>query len=155
MGRERPRIYFWIGRLLAGLLHYVPDILLRLQSRVASAVDHDMLRDADTRAVLQQSGREAFVQKGCGPASDLGIYAENWGFHLQEIRLPGILWQGLADITTPPEIARELAASLPLCRLRLIPEEGHFSLVIRRMHTILADFTAGRNDSFKIESSAG
>jgi pimeloyl-ACP methyl ester carboxylesterase len=64
-----------------------------------------------------------------------------------------VLWQGLEDRATPPVMAHHLSRQLPACRLHLIEGEGHFSLPIRYMDKILADFKVGRNFPFDIESS--
>ncbi len=36
------------------------------------------------------------------------------------------IWQGDADTTAPPALARELADKVPQCSFSLLPGEGHF-----------------------------
>lgn len=52
------------------------------------------------------------------------------------------IWQGLADNIVPPAMARHLAAGLPLSELQCVPGEGHLSLIVRHLDTILADLRA-------------
>jgi pimeloyl-ACP methyl ester carboxylesterase len=48
------------------------------------------------------------------------------------------LWHGLADSCLYPQMAKSLAADLPDCDLRLLPNEGHF-LVLTDWSDILTD----------------
>ena len=68
---------------------------------------------------------------------EFALYANPWGFDLSNIALPVTLWQGGRDQVVPPAHARYLAAALPRSDLRLLPNEGHFSLPINYMHEIL------------------
>jgi len=46
---------------------------------------------------------------------------------LKELKLPTLLIDGTADMSTPPSISRMIAAEIPNSRLVLIPEAGHSS----------------------------
>jgi pimeloyl-ACP methyl ester carboxylesterase len=62
-----------------------------------------------------------------------------WGFALADVRVPVFLWQGEQDLMVPPAHGRWLAAALPTCRARLLPDEGHLTLILNRPGEILAD----------------
>lgn len=44
---------------------------------------------------------------------------------LKELKLPTLLISGAADMSTPPAIARMIAAEIPNSRMALVPEAGH------------------------------
>jgi pimeloyl-ACP methyl ester carboxylesterase len=70
---------------------------------------------------------------------DAQVYAEPWGFRLEDLDVPVRLWHGKQDRAFSFRMAEEIAARLPSCKLRIIEEAGHFSLPIRYMREILAD----------------
>ena len=71
--------------------------------------------------------------------ADAEIYAEPWGFPLEEVRVPVRLWHGTKDRTFSFRLAEQIAARLPKCELRLVENAGHYSLPIRNAQEILAD----------------
>ena len=73
-----------------------------------------------------------FLRQGPrGPAFEAGLYLRPWGFPLEEIRVPTYLWHGLADQNAPIAMGRDIADRIPNCQARYVPEEGHFSLILR------------------------
>ncbi|WP_432821743.1 alpha/beta fold hydrolase [Trichloromonas sp.] len=137
-GRSFPGLIRLLGRQLARLVGSRPALILKLLSLAAPAVDRQLLRQDEVRDVMLASGRQAFLQGRRGVACDMAIYAEVWGVDPAQISLPVTLWQGGKDRTIPPATAEWLAARLCSCRLRLLPDEGHFSLLLRHMDQILA-----------------
>jgi pimeloyl-ACP methyl ester carboxylesterase len=52
----------------------------------------------------------------------------DWGFNLEEIHLPIVLWHGEEDKNVPVAMARHAAAALPQCQAEFYPGEGHLSV---------------------------
>ncbi len=69
---------------------------------------------------------EAFRQGGVGLEADLRVLSRNWGFLLESIHVPVLLWHGERDRLASPTAARELAKSIPSCESHFVPEAGHF-----------------------------
>jgi pimeloyl-ACP methyl ester carboxylesterase len=68
------------------------------------------------------------------------------GFSVEEIGVPVLLWQGAEDRFVPLAHGEWLARRIPTCDARLSPDEGHITLLERRVgevHEWLA--TALRN----------
>lgn len=128
----------WLGGRLLRLACRYPEGVLRALLLGASPVDRAIFQDVGIFSAMVQSLREALSQKGRGVIADMAIYHGAWGFPLPELDLPVRLWHGSADRTVPRALVDHLAASLPHCRARLIPDEGHFSLPLRHMEEILA-----------------
>lgn len=129
----------WLGDRLLRLACRYPEGVLRALLLAASPQDRALFRDVGVFSAMVQSLREALAQKGRGVIADMAIYHGAWGFPLPELDLPVRLWHGSEDRTVPRVLVDHLAASLPHCRSRLIPGEGHFSLPLRHMEDILAE----------------
>ncbi len=70
--------------------------------------------------------REAFRQGPAALAHELALVARPWGVRLEDIRVPVHLWHGERDVSTPVAMGRYLAATIPGCRARIVPDAGHF-----------------------------
>jgi pimeloyl-ACP methyl ester carboxylesterase len=139
MGRRNRWTFQLVGRLpflrrafMASIARSVarrPDRVL--ERGVAAAVDKDYLDRPDVRETLVESLLEAFSAGSAGPAWEMGLYARSWGFPLEEIRMPVDLWHGEKDANAPVAMGRYLAASIPGCRARFYPGEGHLHFIDR------------------------
>jgi pimeloyl-ACP methyl ester carboxylesterase len=69
-------------------------------------------------------------------------FTQPWGFALCEIHVPVFLWQGEQDLMVPPAHGHWLAETLPSCQARLLPQDGHLTLILKRSGEILADLAA-------------
>jgi len=69
-------------------------------------------------------------------------FVRPWGFTPADVPVPVFLWQGEQDLMVPPAHGRWLAAALPSCRARLMPDDGHLTLVLTRAGEILGDLAA-------------
>jgi len=69
-------------------------------------------------------------------------FVRPWGFVPADVRAPVFLWQGEQDLMVPPAHGHWLAAALPNCRARFLPDDGHLTLEISRPAEILADLAA-------------
>ena len=97
------------------------------------------MRDVAAFEACFESQRQAWRASAEGLMTDAEIYAQPWGFPLEEITVPVRLWHGKKDRSFHWELARELGDRLPNCNTQLVEGEGHYSLPIRHMHEILGD----------------
>ncbi len=141
IGHRFPDTIRWLGRQLGRQVAHRPDMIVKILSLIASPVDRKLLKQADIRETLLASGRQAFVQGRGGVACDMEIYGAGWGFDPATIVLPITIWQGSEDRTVYPAMAEFLADRLSASRLNLIDGEGHFSLPVRHMDSILSELT--------------
>lgn len=66
-------------------------------------------------------------------------FARAWGFPLDSIACPVVVWQGGQDLMVPFAHGTWLAAHIPGAVAELHPEEGHLSLAVARYGDIVAD----------------
>jgi pimeloyl-ACP methyl ester carboxylesterase len=145
------RWMMWFGRhqlWLLRMLFYAAGPLVSLRSVVRSAhklfrmlpaPDAAALRDHAAFDVLFESQRHAWRGSADGVIADAQIYAQPWGFRLEDIDVPVRLWHGKQDRAFSFRVAEETAARLPNCIAHFVENEGHYSLPIRHMREILAD----------------
>ena len=120
-------------------------------------VDADQLRDAlgglitaVDRAALSGEMGEYMVQ-----STDIGLgggisgwldddlaFTADWGFELGAITRPVTVWQGRQDRMVPFAHGPWLADHIPGAQARLLPEEGHLSLVVDRYEDVLDELVA-------------
>ena len=101
--------------------------------------DANVMRDIAAFEACFESQRQAWRRSADGLMLDAEIYAQPWGFPLEEVHTPVRLWHGKRDRSFHWKLAEALGHRLPRCRTYLVEEEGHYSLPIRHMHEILAD----------------
>jgi pimeloyl-ACP methyl ester carboxylesterase len=139
MGRRNRLTFQLVGRLAVLRRTLMASMALSVARRparvlergVAAAVDKAYLDRPDVRQVLVESLSEAFRGGSAGPAWEMGLYAGPWGFPLEEIRMPVDVWHGEADANAPVAMGRYVAASIPRCRARFYPGEGHLHFIDR------------------------
>jgi pimeloyl-ACP methyl ester carboxylesterase len=151
------KLYRWMLALhrtrpkLLRKLFYVakPIALMRMPIRFRPALlrllhpsDAAVLRDNAAFEACFESARRAWRGSVEGVAIDAQIYADPWGFRLEDISVPVRLWHGKQDRAFSFRVAEEVAGRLPNCTARYVEDAGHFSLPIRHMREILKDLIA-------------
>jgi pimeloyl-ACP methyl ester carboxylesterase len=139
-----PRPYFWLAKnvpFLAGLYIKMMEAGVQDEKNVDKFIkqikatvpepDRQALSDPDAQSAMFKSVREALRQGSRGLIQDAALFEKPWGFELEKIRIPVQLWHGEADRNAPPAMGRFLARTLPDCRARFYPGEGHFSLLVK------------------------
>ncbi len=135
--RELLRAGFNCARPLLSLK--VPIRLRPLLLKLHQPCDANVLRDIAAFEACFESQRQAWLASAEGVMVDAEIYAQPWGFRLEEVRVPVRLWHGKKDRSFDWRLAESLGKRLPNCTARMVEGEGHYSLPIRRVREILAD----------------
>jgi pimeloyl-ACP methyl ester carboxylesterase len=140
--RNRPQLLrrlFWLAR---PFLSFRAPIRLRpvlLKMLLLRACDAASLRDDAAFEAIFESQRRAWRGSVEGVLVDARIYAEPWGFAIEDVHVPVRLWHGIEDRAFAVGLAEAIANRFPNCKARFIQEEGHYSLPIRHMRDILED----------------
>jgi pimeloyl-ACP methyl ester carboxylesterase len=118
--------------------------------RAASAAElatamRSLLSDVDAAALTDDLGGFLVTQIGHGLAAGAAgwidddlAFARGWGFGLDAIVVPVVLWQGAHDLMVPPAHGRWLGEHVAGAELRFSDEDGHVTLLETRMPAILA-----------------
>jgi pimeloyl-ACP methyl ester carboxylesterase len=73
-------------------------------------------------------------------------FARPWGFRVEDIGVPVLLWQGAQDLMVPFAHGEWLATRIPGVDARLLSEEGHLTLLVDRVvdsHAWLLEHSGG------------
>lgn len=132
-----------VGALLGRMLGADPQALRRRLLGTLPPADAAVLRDDLVWELILADLGEALRRGPQAAAHDLLLFQRPWGFSLDRLRVPTMLWHGERDTTVPFSLGRAMAARLPGCVATFLPEEGHFSLIVRRAHEVLARLTVG------------
>jgi len=108
-----------------------------------------LLPDVD-RAVLTgefgddmaASFREAVRVSVDGWLDDDLAFTRGWGFGLEEITVPTMIWQGSADLMVPFAHGQWLASQLPGASVHLEEGEGHLSVGIGALGRMLDELVS-------------
>jgi pimeloyl-ACP methyl ester carboxylesterase len=131
------RVLFHIARPFASMK--LPIRVRPLLLKVLQPCDANVLRDSKSFEACFESARQAWRSSATGVMIDADIYAQPWGFSLEEVLVPVRLWHGRKDRTFSFRLAEQIATRLPNCEFHLVEGAGHYSLPIRHTHEILAD----------------
>jgi pimeloyl-ACP methyl ester carboxylesterase len=140
--RSRPQLLRRLFRMARPILALRPPVRLRplfLKVLMLRPCDAESLRDAAAFEAIFESQRRAWRGSAEGVMADAQIYAQPWGFSLEDIRVPVRLWHGTQDRAFSVRLAEEVAKRLPDCNARFVDNAGHYSLPIRYMREILKD----------------
>lgn len=140
--RSRPLLLRRLVCMARPILSMRPPVRLRpllLKMLMLRPCDAESLRDAAAFEAIFESQRRAWRGSGEGVMADAQIYAQPWGFSLEDIRVRVRLWHGKQDRAFSVHLAEEVAKRLPECYVRFIDNAGHYSLPIRHMREILKD----------------
>jgi pimeloyl-ACP methyl ester carboxylesterase len=115
---------------------------------VAAALE-TVLPDVD-RAVLTgelgedtvASAREAVRTGVEGWLEDDIAFTKPWGFGLEEISVPVMIWQGSADLAVPFSHGQWLASHLPGASVHLEEGEGHLSIAVGALDRMLDELVS-------------
>lgn len=104
-------------------------------------VDRAVLTDefgADTAASFADALRTSVD----GWLDDDRALVGDWGFALDEITTPVLLWHGEEDLMVPVAHGRWLAAHVPGVTAHVLPAEGHLSLAVGTIDRMLDELIA-------------
>jgi pimeloyl-ACP methyl ester carboxylesterase len=149
MGRENQEEF---GAALAGpselqaYLERQAQVLAGVTGEQVAAALGDLVSPVDVGAItgdfaayLATTFRQAVSTGIWGWFDDDLAFTRPWGFDLDEIGVPVVVWQGGQDRMVPSAHGQWLATHVPAARPRLLTEEGHLSIAVASFGKILDD----------------
>jgi pimeloyl-ACP methyl ester carboxylesterase len=140
--RTRPRLlrrFFHLARPVLSLRPPVRFRPLLLKMLMLRSCDEESLREDAAFEAIFESQRRAWRGSAEGVMADAQIYAQPWGFAIEDVRVPVRLWHGTQDRAFSIRLAEQVAKRLPNCKACFVDDAGHYSLPIRHMREILKD----------------
>jgi pimeloyl-ACP methyl ester carboxylesterase len=138
-----------LERERAALLAGTPQSLLDTWETLLCPPDRELLDGPFADFVLAQM--QLGLERGFdGWLDDDIMFVWPWGFELASIRVPVLHWHGAHDRFVPVAHARWLAGRIPGAESRITAEDGHLTLLARRIpevHAWLLDRATLRADA--------
>ncbi|RCG27255.1 alpha/beta hydrolase [Sphaerisporangium album] len=97
-------------------------------------VDRRMVANPRVRAMLLENYAEALRHSEDGWVDDAIAFCSPWGFDLDDIEAPTLLWHGAKDRFSPVAHSRWLAGRIRTATFKLEPDAAHFGAL-----TVLPD----------------
>jgi pimeloyl-ACP methyl ester carboxylesterase len=129
MPREKPllsRLFLWM--MLGVMPRLAPKQFIAGAAALPEADRAVVAGNQDFQEGFIRMVREAARQGTRGAFHESLLSVTDYGFRLQEIQAPVLLWHGEADKNIPVKMARFAASALPKCEAGFYPSEGHLSL---------------------------
>jgi pimeloyl-ACP methyl ester carboxylesterase len=111
------------------LIRENPEFLLQFLEPELTAPDRRILRDPAIRQLLRGTYAEALRQGPDGWIDDVLALRESWGFCLNGIDVPVLLWHGADDVFSPVAHTRWLASQIPDAQVEVQDGAAHFDAV--------------------------
>ncbi|MEM9592999.1 MAG: alpha/beta hydrolase [Acidobacteriota bacterium] len=128
LGRYAPAVSRKLLASSAAAVGRDPEGYLNALAGQMAAPDRALLQKLEVREAVLRDVREGYRQGSEAQASDgvLVLSAKDWGFELGAIETRTFAWHGEDDILVTEAMARHLERKIPGCRLRILPNVGHF-----------------------------
>jgi pimeloyl-ACP methyl ester carboxylesterase len=126
----------YLERDAAAFQEATPEQIKDLMSTLLPPVDAAVLTGGRAEYAKAQFDR-AVSHSVAGWRDDDIAFTQPWGFELDEIGVPTLLWQGVQDKMVPVEHGRWLAERIPGVEAHISEEDGHLSIVVGRLGEIL------------------
>lgn len=139
---------------LAKSFPFLLRILLKVQSKqisknprkalqgflkIMSEPDKKVLKNESVMLVIESMFKESFRKGSRGVAYEIShILVKNWGFQLNEIKVPVIFWQGKKDNNVPYKWAELMKDEIQNATLNLYSDEGHL-IIFQHAQEIFTD----------------
>jgi pimeloyl-ACP methyl ester carboxylesterase len=126
--RENPlaaKVFLW---MMSAMARFTPRLLIANATSLLPESDRRVVSDPDIQKKFIAMVREALRQGTRGVFHESLLAVTEWGFRLQDIHLPILLWHGEADQNIPVAMARHAASIIPKCEAEFHPNQGHLSL---------------------------
>ncbi len=132
---------FWVTKMgmsiVARIMRKNPDKALSKMFEDLPPSDRAAFDNPRVKQQYIDTIREAFRGGPDGVTLDIILTMKPWEFKLEDISIEVHLWHGDSDKVVPPAMGHYLADTIPNCRAKFIPEEGHFSLLPNHVQEIL------------------
>jgi pimeloyl-ACP methyl ester carboxylesterase len=132
----------FLERQAAELRQATPEQIKEVLANLLPPVDAAVLT-GDRAVHSKRSDERALAQGIAGWRDDDFAFTRPWGFELDEIGVPTLLWQGVQDLMVPVAHARWLAERIPGVEAHISEEDGHLSIAVGRLGEIY-DWLAAR-----------
>jgi pimeloyl-ACP methyl ester carboxylesterase len=129
-GREQHRAQHELE--VEGVRAATPEQFLEAWSSIIGPADRELLTTSFVEFALESIGA-GIEPSSAGWFDDDLVYVKPWGFDVASIEVPVLVWHGEQDKFVPFAHGVWLAAQIPGVEARLTAEDGHLTILERRI----------------------
>jgi len=108
-----------------------PDKVSGSNSKMLPPADREILQDAELVKALREDMGEPYRHGARGVVDEAILFTRPWGFRLEDIKVPVLLWHGTEDLNAPLSMAKEMERRIPDCTATYYEGEGHLYFLRR------------------------
>jgi pimeloyl-ACP methyl ester carboxylesterase len=112
---------------LIQLLRPVAPVALQMYARISPEADRRLLVRPEFGAMFLDDLLNGSRKQLSAPFADVIVFARDWGFRLDEVKVPVHWWHGDKDHIVPFEHGQHVVARLPDAELYHLPGESHLA----------------------------
>jgi pimeloyl-ACP methyl ester carboxylesterase len=130
----------WAAVGFIRLLKPVAEPALYLYARISPEADRALLVRPEFKAMFLDDLLNGSRKQLAAPFADVIVFSRDWGFRLEQVKVPVRWWHGDADHIVPFEHGRHVVERLPDAELYHLPGESHLAGLGRAeeiLHTML------------------
>jgi pimeloyl-ACP methyl ester carboxylesterase len=152
-GQRRAPLLLAPGLAFSGHLMRLPAHSPIMRAYMAGLCERDKqaISNPNLYRILMTSGREGVLSGARRLSADGAIYSSDWGFDLGSICDPIRYWHGGRDKNIPVSMVERFVEKLPAATLKILPDDGHYSLpmlcneeIVAELHGWAPDFRRER-----------
>jgi pimeloyl-ACP methyl ester carboxylesterase len=119
-------IRFAASRLIR-LVRPVAEPALYMYARISPEGDRRLLVRPEFKAMFLDDLLNGSRKQLAAPFADVVVFARDWGFRLDEVKVPIRWWHGDADHIVPFEHGQHVVSRLPDVQMTRLPGESHLA----------------------------
>jgi pimeloyl-ACP methyl ester carboxylesterase len=112
---------------LIRLIRPVAEPALYVYARISPEADRQLLVRPEFKAMFLDDLLNGSRKQLAAPFADVVVFARDWGFRLEEVKVPVRWWHGDRDHIVPFEHGQHVVSRLPDARLTHLPGESHLA----------------------------
>jgi pimeloyl-ACP methyl ester carboxylesterase len=116
-----------VASALIRLIRPVGSPAVDLYGRVSPEADRQVLARPEIKAMFLDDLLNGSRKQMAAPFADVVVFARDWGFRLDEVKVPVRWWHGDHDHIVPFEHGQHVVAKLPDVELYHLPGESHLA----------------------------
>ena len=117
-----------IGLLASGIIRLIKPVAepaLYLYASISPEGDRRLLVRPEFKAMFLDDLLNGSRKQLAAPFADVVVFARDWGFRLDEVKVPVRWWHGDCDHIVPFAHGQHVVAMLPDAELYTLPGESH------------------------------
>lgn len=142
LARRAPFLLRLMLKAMGGIAQGERDKELKQLKKRVPPADFAAFAEPGRLDAFGQTMREALRPGTRGAAWDLGLYARDFGFGADEIKMPLTWFHGEKDTNAPIAMVRRAVSEMPNVRLVIYPDDSHLSTLCNHVEDF-APFLVG------------